>query len=252
LNIIIRKTMNFYPNMVLIFDYFKMSFRSIIALMILSACIQKKDAPKKALPLSQKASAKIMEYFVDSTHIGQKGQCKIELIKQSTNKKDSIFVKFHLKNAQKWHLENSYAYKTNALTGFQPEISDYNNDQYNDINFVSASAARLSNQVRRLFIYDAKKQNLRPIVNAEDYPNMTYNKRLNCVDAFLFHGGSSTVFARIKGDSLLNFAAVHNDSHRMVYEINAKGKEILLRKDRINENEVYTRYIDYKPLKKHP
>jgi len=32
------------------------------------------------------------------------------------------------------------------------------------------------------------------MVNAEEYPNMLYNKELDCIDAFLIHGGTSTVF----------------------------------------------------------
>jgi hypothetical protein len=132
-----------------------------------------------------------------------------------------------------------------------PNITDFNNDNFKDITFISTQAARSANEVRRLFIYDDYKRELTSIANSEDYPNMIYNKELNCIDAFLIHGGSSTVFAKIKGDSLIEFASVHNDSHRTVYEIDEFGNEKLLRKDRIDPEDIYIRYSNYKPLKKY-
>jgi hypothetical protein len=81
---------------------------------------------------------------------------------------------------------------------------------------------------------------------------MEYNSELDCIDAFLVHGGSSTVFTRIKGDSLIEFASVHSDNNRTVYEMDKFGNEKLIRKDTIIDyDNVYVRYKNYKPLKEY-
>lgn len=196
------------------------------------------------------SKTEILETFIDSLNIGEKGKCKIELIKHQVNEDNFIIIKFYRKGQKTWYIQNTYFYETNSLMEFQPVISDYNNDSFNDITFISGSAARGANEVRRLFIYDNINQELVSIVNSQDFPNMQYNKELDCIDAFLVHGGSSTVFARIKKDSLIEFASVHNDNNRTVYEIDKFGKERLLRKDTIIDIEnVYVRYSNYKPLK---
>lgn len=194
----------------------------------------------------------IIETFVDSLHIGEKGKYKIQLIKHSVFDDNYIIIKFYKKGKNSWYIQNTYSYETNSLSGLEPFIADFNNDKFNDITFISGTAARGSNEVRRLFIYDSKKQELISIVNSEDYPNMLYNKELNCIDAFLVHGGTSTIFAKIKGDSLIQFASVHNDNYRWVFEIDKFGKEKLLSKDTIiKDDKIYIRYKNYKPLKEY-
>lgn len=196
------------------------------------------------------SKTEILETFIDTLNIGEKGKCKIELIKHRVYDENYILIKFYRRGYKNWNLQNTYSYETNSLMEFAPDISDYNNDKINDITFISGSAARGGNEVRRLCIYDNFKQELISIVNSQDYPNMQYNKELDCIDAFLIHGGTSTVFARIKNDSLIEFASVHNDNNRTVYETDRFGKRKLLRKDTIINNEnVFVRYRNYKPLK---
>ncbi|MBS1779937.1 MAG: hypothetical protein JST70_11470 [Bacteroidetes bacterium] len=212
----------------------------------------KSTIPKQAiLSDSISSNTEIIEIFIDSLNIGKKGQSKIELIKHRVLDDMYVIVKFYTKGPRYWYLQNTYLYECNVSMDLEPIISDFNNDKFNDITFVSAQAARLSNDVRRLFIYDDREKQLISIVNSEDYPNMLYNKELNCIDAFLIYGGSSTVFARIEGDSLKTFASVNNDIYRTVYEIDNSGKETLLRKDSIDPEDNYIRYINYKPLKKY-
>ena len=78
--------------------------------------------------------------------------------------------------------------------GFEPNISDFNNDNFKDITFISGSAARGANEVRRLFIYDNQNRELISIVNSQNYPNMQYNKELNCIDAFIDRRNFYTFF----------------------------------------------------------
>lgn len=210
-------------------------------------------ASKTTIADTTNNNTEIIETFADSLNIGEKGKNKIELIKHRVFDNNYVIVKFYTKAPEpnRWYIQNTYLFECNALMDLDPNIADYNNDNFNDITFISTQAARSANEVRRLFVYDNYKRELISIVNSEDFPNMLYNKELNCVDAFLIHGGSSTVFARIKGDSLKEFASVHNDSHRTVYEIDKFGEERLLRKDKINPEDVYIRYINYKPLKEY-
>lgn len=225
----------------------------IILIFILSCTASPTDNEIKDVSIADttNTNTEIIETFVDSLNIGEKGKNKVELIKHRVFDDTYVIVKFYRKATvpNRWYNANTYILQCNAMQGLLPNITDFNNDNFNDITFISAQAARGANEVRRLFVYDDYKRALISIVNSEDYPNMRYNKELNCIDAFLFHGGTSTVFARIKGDSLKEFASVHNDSHRTVYEVDKFGKDKLLRRDKINPEDVYIRYINYKPLK---
>lgn len=196
-------------------------------------------------------NTEIIEIFSDSLNIGEKGKCKIEIVKHRVFDDTYLIVKFYTKGPKYWYHQNIYFYETTALMGLAPNISDFNNDKLNDITIVSATAARGANEVRRLFIYDEKEKELISIVNSEQYPNILYNSELDCIDAFLVHGGSSTVFAKIEGDSLREFASIHNGNNRTVYETDSFGNRKLIHKDTITDSDVYTRYKNYKPLKEY-
>lgn len=118
------------------------------------------------------------------------------------------------------------------------------------MTIISATAARGANEVRKLFIYNNDADKLFEIVNAENYPNLLYNKELNCIDAFMVYGGSSTVFLRISGNSLKEFARVEASEGLTITEYDKYGKENILYKDTTTKA-VYTRYKSYKPLKKY-
>ena len=96
------------------------------------------------------SKTEIIETFVDSLGIGEKGKCKVELIKHRVNDANYVIVKFYIKgrntikDPESWMIQNHYSYEINSLMGFEPNISDFNND----------------NEVRRLFIYDDLKKEL--------------------------------------------------------------------------------------------
>ena len=207
-------------------------------------------ADSRHTPVTTSQDTEIIETFVDSLNIGRKGQAKIELIKHRVLDDFYVILKFYIKGRSSWNRENTYVYECTPMSDLEPNISDFNNDQFNDVTFISATAARSANQVRRLFVYDDHEQKLISIENSQDYPNMLYNKELNCIDAFLVYGGSSTVFLRIEGNTLKEFAGVNSDNYRTVYELDRFGKERILSNDTIlNYDGVYTRYVNYKPLK---
>jgi hypothetical protein len=200
----------------------------------------------------------VIETFIDSISIGEKGKCKIELIRNVVNNDyKKIIIKFYvkskkpLKENKTWIIKNNYTYETNSFEELNPNISDFNNDKFNDINFISAQAVRDSNQVRRLFIYDPKKQELIAIVNSEDYPNMLYNKELDCIDAFFIHGTTTTEFAKISGDSLKTFASVDNCiDFQTISLIDKNGIKRELYK--VKTKKVYVRHKNFKPLIEYP
>jgi len=55
----------------------------------------------------------------------------------------------------------------------------------------------------------------------------------------------------MNGDRLKEFASVHNDSHRTIYEMDLYGNKNLLSREKINPEDVYIRYINYNPLKEY-
>lgn len=189
----------------------------------------------------------IIETFVDSLNIGVKGKNKVELIKHRVLDDVYVLVKFYTKEYDNWYIQNTYSYECTALMDFNTDISDFNNDNFNDITFISANAARGANEVRRLFIYNDYQKKLISIENAQDFPNMRYNKKLNCIDAFLVHGTSTTVFANIVKDSLIEFARVYNDmDYHTVSLVDKNGNENEIKK--VKSTGAYVRFKNFDPL----
>lgn len=227
----------------------------LLIFMISCATDDTKSTPNSMLTHKSCVSTEIIETFTDSLNIGEKGKCKIELIKHRVFEDVYVIVKFYTKElndrkVEYWGFKNQYLYNCDSHSDLEPEISDFNNDKLNDIAFNSAWSMRGGNIIRRLFIYDSKDKNLTSMENSEEYPNISYNKELDCIDSFILSGGNSTVFLRIKGDSLKEFASIVNSGDfRSVYEIDKFGNEQLIRKDTIkNEEDYYTRYVNYIPF----
>lgn len=195
-------------------------------------------------------SIKRSEFFADSLRIGKRGHNKIELSGYSNSDTSYVIIKFFSKQKDQWALKNEYQYEKTGLVGCDPKLSDFNNDGLNDLTYISAEAARGANEVRRLFIYDKARDRLISMKNAEDYPNMQYNKELNCIDAFLIYGGCSTVFLHIKGDSLKPFASVELVDGLTVTTYDKQGNEKIIFQDSTNKAG-YVRFKNYKPLKEY-
>lgn len=215
---------------------------------------QKPDAVHLAFPeLAEQDTtgpyAGVAEVFTDSLRIGEKGKSKVELVKHRVLEQNIIALRFYTKTPAGWQLRGEYEYECDTNLGLEPFIGDFNNDHRNDLTFVSAAAGRGANEIRRLFLYDDVRQQLFPVKNAEDYPNLRYNGTLNCIDAFLVYGKCTTLFARIEGDSLKTFAGVDNDEYRTAYEIDASGKQHVLSRQPIDDSDdIYIRYKNYNPV----
>lgn len=197
-----------------------------------------------------KDTVQLEEVFIDSLNIGRKKFNKIEVSQYRAT--DSVYVdmKFYTKQTDKWTLNQTIHFLKDGISSCDAKLNDFNNDRQNDLTIVSSTAARGANEVRSLFIYDKLSDKLIEMKNSKKYPNMLYNKELKCIDAFLVYGGSSTVFLRISGDSLKEFASVQAMDGVTVREYDKNGKEKIISQDTTNKAG-YIRFKTYKPLKEY-
>lgn len=187
----------------------------------------------------------LREVFIDSSTIGIKGKYKLDV---KSFLSDSIYVeiKFYEKVNSKWKLNQEFAFLKDGVSGCDVEISDFNNDGLNDMTYKSNIGARGANDIRTLFIFD-KRGKLRRMKNSEQYPNLRYNAKLDCVDAYMVYGGSTTAFLKVENDSLREFANVTSfNGKREVTITNRLGKQKIIRSDQSEGDEL--RYSNYNPL----
>jgi hypothetical protein len=188
------------------------------------------------------------EQFFDERRIGKRRLNRVEI---STYKKDDrLFVKtkFYAKSKSEWIRKNESEIEKFGHLPLEPEVKDFNGDGFNDVTFVSGIAARGANEIRELFIYDPRKDELVHIKNSGDYPNLQYNPLLKCLDAWIFTGSTETVFLKLNGDKLVEFASVDDsETERFIYIINGNGKKRLLRREK-RKDEGFDRYINFNPV----
>lgn len=189
--------------------------------------------------------------FSDDSTVGVPHKNKIELSEFSKLKDNSVELKFYsLDEDKKWKLKQKIELIKYGGLSCDVQVKDFNNDGLKDVTYVSGIAARGANEIRNLFIYSKEKDELVYIKNSSDYPNLLYNKTLNCIDAQLFYGGNATVFLKVDGDVLKEFALVETSStanDRNVYSIDKNGKRKLLKTDKISEDELFERYKTFNP-----
>lgn len=194
-----------------------------------------------------------IEYFTDDRRIGRRKENKIEMRCFSRGADRFADIRFFTRTEYgAWLETQSFRFDKDGVTGCNPMVEDFNNDGLLDFTYESNVAARGANEVRKLFIYDKELDELVYIKNSEDFPNLAYNKKLNCIDAFLVYGATSTVFLRIHGDILREFASVSTGEERIVTVTDSSGnKHVLSRKkmDPNNFGEVYWRFETFAPPK---
>ncbi len=205
---------------------------------------------------------KIVESFSDDSRIGSphRNKIQIDILEgygvDSANRPNNVAkIRFYsLNSLKKWILKQTLEIDDNALMTCSPEILDFNNDGFKDITFISNTAARGANEVRTLLIYDKKRDELVWIKNSEDYPNLAYNRTLNCVDSWMVHGASTTVFLHLEGDELKEFASVGTGGDSKgeccgleVRIVDKSGEETVIKRKKITEDDIYTRYRTFNP-----
>ena len=226
----------------------------IIVVIFVFSCKDKKVESKIQLKTTTEQKIEkekliiVEEEFIDSLNIGSKGKFKLDLKKYRGLDSVYVEIKFFEKQRSKWNLKQNLKFGKDGITNCDVEIKDFNNDGFNDMTFQSSAAARGANEIRKLFIFDKLKGELTYIRNSENFPNIRYNKDLNCLDAFRVYGGTQTVFMKISKDTLWEFASVALFDNRItILETDINGKETEIRNDKF-EKDMYTRYNNYKPL----
>jgi len=198
----------------------------------------------------------ILESYSDERNIGRRRQNKIEIDIVNNgpfrgyHPTNLAVIRFYSrKSSQKWKLKQTLEIEDDAVGEADPKFSDFNNDGFKDVTLVSGVAARGANEIRTLLIYDAVEDRLIHVKNSENYPNIRYNRTLKCIDAFLVYGGTSTVFLRLKGDMLMEFASVENfDGRRTVSLRDTDGNEKIIKERKIREDQLYDRFENFAPL----
>lgn len=202
---------------------------------------------KKQAGITLKYSIRPEEVYIDSMNIGIKKRNKVEVFKYRTKDSNYVNVKFYTKQNDNWRLNQTIHFFKDGVVSCDTKFSDFNNDGHNDMTIVSSTAGRGANEIRSLFIYDKSTDKLTQMKNSENYPNMLYNKELDCIDAFLVYAGSSTVFLKISGDSLKEFASAEAMDGLTVREFDKNGKGKIIFRDTAYKNN-YIRFKTYKPL----
>ena len=199
----------------------------------------------------------VLESYANHSVIGRPGHNKIEMqiVKRGefrTYHSDNLAViRFYSRNAsKKWELKQTLEIADDAIDEADPKFRDFNGDGLKDITFISGLAARGANEIRTLLIYDKISDKLVHIENSAEYPNIGYNKKLKCVDAFRVYGGTATDFAKIEGNRLHTFAMVENfDGYRTVTVYDRNGQEKVISRIKIPDDDLYTRYSNFRPVK---
>lgn len=220
----------------------------LFSIIILSSCGKKLQQPDKKL--DNTLVGKPEEHYIDSTNIGISGMYKVDFKKFRSD--DSIYVEVILYHRDKsnWKLTQKLHFIKDGILSCDVEIKDFNNDGLRDLTFVSSIAARGANEIRKLLIFDKDTGKFRDIKNAEDFPNLRYNETLNCIDAFRVYGGTQSVFAKIVGDSLREFASIELFDNRITIKtVEADGSENILRDAEYSAN--YIRFSNFKPLEEY-
>lgn len=197
--------------------------------------------------------SELVESFSDDSQIAQPHKNKVELfnyaISDEQTRRNSVVIKFYrLSPNGNWDLRQTLEFEKDDIGSIEPKFEDFNNDGLKDLTYISDHPARGANESRSLFIYDRIKDELQYIENSSDYPNLQYNKKLNCLDAWAFHGGVTTIFAKIKGNKLVTFATVdHRDNNRTISVYDEKGIKKVIRKDKILNDDFFSRYETFNP-----
>ncbi|WP_142726117.1 hypothetical protein [Chryseobacterium sp. ON_d1] len=202
------------------------------------------------------------EKFVDSLNAGEKRKTKVEFEKFRHTGNGDVFVSIKFYKSEKkwikgektdidiWRLTNSFKFDKDGVTGLDVQISDFNNDGFNDITYQSAIAGRGGNIVMTLFVYDPDNKDFIHIKNSESYPNLTYNEKLHCINSLILTGSTTTVFLTIKKDALEEFARVDVSDKIVVEEKGGDGKFRVVEEKPFkgNDEDFYKTFKNYKPL----
>lgn len=221
-------------------------FYSVLILLISCSTIDSdKEVYSKPLP-----KIDTMATFVDSTNIASCSSNKIYLARVVIDDTISkVLVRFYSKKGNEWQLK--YAFEEEQWSGneLMQEITDFNNDGYKDVTYLTGTGARGGNLIMNLFIYDKRGDSLIYVTNSNEYPNLYYNKETNSINSYILTGGNETVFMRLNNNKLQPFASVYQDDYVTVSVYDSTGQSKVLYIDSMNKYDFFARFTNYKPLK---
>ena len=204
--------------------------------------------PKKTNSVIFEPITDTTEFYVDSLTIGKSKSNRIEIRKISNQDSTYTNIKFFKKSNQ-WKLIQELNIENSAISPLTPKYADYNNDGFMDVLFRSGSAARGANIVQTLLVYNKSDGKMIWIKNSEQYPNIEYNAKRDCIISWIFTGSLSTAFLRIESDSLKEFAYIEQGDGRVrTYLIDKQGDSKLLNNIKDVGFSDYEKFIDYDPL----
>ena len=220
--------------------------------------LQNETAAPEPTPTQEPAPTprQILETYSNQSKVGRRGKNKIEIdiVKRGefrTYHPDNLAViRFYSKDQnQVWKLRQTLEIPDDSLAEADPQFQDFNGDGLKDVTFISGTAARGANEMRTLLIYDKRSDKLIHIENSAEFPNLEYSRKLNCITAWRFYGGTATDFARIVGNRLVTFATVEDfDGYRTVTLTDRKGRERVIQRDKLADENAFTRYTNYRPV----
>lgn len=191
---------------------------------------------------------KVSEYFIDKSRVGRPGRNKVEIKCFENEEGTKTEIRFYSKaKTGEWNQRQFLEFQKGDGLGCEPKIKDFNGDGLKDLTYVSGIAARGANEIRTLFIYDKEKDELVEIKNSAEFPNLAYNKKLNCIDAWAFTATTTTIFLKLEGDTLREFASVDTGNDLVVTVTNKDGQSRVLSRKKMREDDIYTRYSTFDP-----
>jgi hypothetical protein len=204
--------------------------------------------PVSEEPTLNSIEEKFIETFTDEKRIGRKGGNKVEVRCFTRGEHDVAEIRFYSKKqSPDWQLRQTFKFERDYAPPCDPEIKDFNNDGLNDLTYWSDSTGRGANEMRTLLVYDKSDDNLVHIRNSNEYPNLEYNAKLDCLTAMHFHGQTSTTFLRIVGDELIHFATVTTGDELVVDVMDTKGQWREVSRKKMRLDDIFTRYSTFDP-----
>ncbi|MBO9584623.1 MAG: hypothetical protein J7574_10745 [Flavobacterium sp.] len=213
---------------------------------------EKIKSPLESKPTQKMETVTKNETFVDSIKIAEAKKYKIEISQTTIDSITNVSFSLFLKKNGKWNKIQNYSLKKESDIPLLTEIKDFNNDGLNDFTIHYSTAGRGANDLRKLFVFSKKQDKFIEIKNSDLYPNIQYNKRLNCIDALSVYAGTTTTFLKLRNDQLVEFARVDIlDGNIDVYRIE-NNEEIKLRSEAYSgTNDEMIRFANYDPLEEY-
>lgn len=189
------------------------------------------------------------EKFSDWKNTVKPNLYKIDVTQNNKVKEAIVTFDLFKKAKNKWIRIQNLSFKKQAQSSLSVTTDeDLNNDGYNDLKISYAQAGRGSNSSEKLFIFNPKLYSFIEIVNSQEYPNLHYNQKRDCINSFSFYGGNSTYFLRMDKNKLKTFARLdyYNDTVTSYHIKN--GQDILLKKIPYKTEDAAVFFSDFDPI----